>query len=137
MRHFFNGPTPESRAHKDSSRLAIRSGVALLEAIVALVIFAMAGVAALSMAAEVSRAVRDARVAEEELRGASAFLEAVALWPRADLDRRLGDRRQGPWLMRVDRPAPELYVITLSDSLGAATILRTSLFRPEAFGESK
>ena len=96
----------------------------------ALTIFSMIGVASLTMAARASRAVSDAREAEAGLREASAFLHAVALWPRSDLDQRLGDRRQGLWLLRIDRPAPELYVVTLSDSMGSARLLRTSLFRP-------
>ncbi len=124
--------TSESRSRRNASRYQRRAGVALLEAIVAMTILATAGIAAVTMAAQTSKAVRDAGEAEDELRDASAFLEAVALWPRSDLDQRLGDRRQGPWLLRIDRSAPELYVITLSDSLGRAPMLRTSLFRPDA-----
>ena len=107
-----------------------RPGVALLEVIVAIAILATAGVAALSMAAATTRAVSNARDADRELRDASAFLEAVSLWTRTDLDQRLGDRSQGPWILRIDRPANELYVVTLSDTLSGETLLSTSLFRP-------
>lgn len=108
-----------------------RRGVALLEAIVALAIFATVGIAALTMAAGANRAAADARKADEEVREASRFLEAVALWTRNDLDQRLGDRGQGPWILRIDRPLPELYTVTLSDSLRHVPLLSTSLFRPE------
>ena len=108
-----------------------RPGVALLEAIIALAIFATVGIAALTMAAGAARAVTSARDAEAEVRDASAFLGAVSLWTRNDLDQRLGDRRQGPWVLRIDRPHSELYIVTLSDTVRRSPILATSLFRPE------
>jgi hypothetical protein len=33
--------------------------------------------------------------------------------------------------MRVDRPSPTLYVVTLVDTAGGLPLLSTSLFRPE------
>lgn len=98
---------------------------------VALVILASAGTVVVSMVAESARAVQRVRDSEKEMRAADAFFNAVALWSRADLDRHLGDRRQGRWIMRVDRPAATLYMVTLSDSSTRATVLRTSLYRPE------
>jgi type II secretory pathway pseudopilin PulG len=112
-------------------RAKSRRGAVLLEAMVALVILASAGIVVVSLAAESARAVERARNAEKELRAANAFFSAVALWPRSDLDLHLGDRHQGRWIMRVDRPRPNLYVATLSDSGTRAMVLRTSLFRPD------
>ncbi|MGH7621062.1 MAG: hypothetical protein ACREMU_01870 [Gemmatimonadaceae bacterium] len=114
------------RARRDA-----REGVVLLEAIVALVILASAGATIVTMTAEAASAVHRVRGAEEELRAANEFFGAVSLWSREDLDRHLGDRVQGKWLMRVDRPAPTLYVATLSDTATHRELLRTSLFRPE------
>ena len=108
------------------------AGAVLLEVIVALAIFATVGVAGLALAAGAGRAVAEADTREAQIRDASAFLEVVALWPRADLEQRLGDRRQGPWLLRIQRPAQELYVIVLTDSTGQQTILRTSIFRRDS-----
>lgn len=109
-----------------------RSGMTLLEVLVALAILGVAGAATIGLASESWRAVRTAREADGSLREASAFFDAVALWPRGDLDRHLGDRGQGPWRMRVERPTPTLYVVILADSSSGLTILETSLFRPEA-----
>lgn len=109
-----------------------RQGVALLEALVALVILTTAGATAVTMAAEAAHDVQRARRAESEMRAANAFFDAVSLWSRDDLDRHLGNRPQGAWLMRVDRPAPTLYVATLTDTASHIELLRTSLFRPEA-----
>jgi len=109
-----------------------RSGVALLEAIVALTILGIAGTTAVVMASESARTVRRARQADDELRQASAFLDAVSLWTRADLDRHLGDRAEGPWRLRIDRPAQALYTVVLRDSAGGPELLRTALFRPDS-----
>jgi type II secretory pathway pseudopilin PulG len=103
----------------------------LLEVLVALAILGTAGLATVTLATESWRAVRAAREADRSFREASAFFDAVALWPREDLDRHLGDRAQGPWRMRVDRPLPTLYVVTLADSSGRDTLLVTSLYRTE------
>jgi hypothetical protein len=103
----------------------------LLEAIVALAILSSAGIALVSLAAESARAVERAHAAERVLHDGDAFFAAVTLWPREDLDRHLGDRHQGRWLMRVDRPRPDLYVISLSDSAHHAEFLRTSVYRVE------
>lgn len=109
-----------------------RSGAVLLEVVVALTVLTIAGVSALTMSAASARAVRQAQARDREVRAASAFLDAVVLWTREDLDRRLGERRQGPWRLRIDRPAPALYTIVLTDSLSGVELLRTAVFRPES-----
>jgi type II secretory pathway pseudopilin PulG len=111
---------------------ATRPGAALLEVIVALAIFAVSGAALVAMSAESLRAVTRARDAGAEIRAADAFFNAVALWPREDLDRHLGDRHQGRWIMRVDRPGADVYEVSLRDSTTGGVLLRTSLYRPEA-----
>lgn len=106
------------------------SGAGLLEVIAAVAILSIAAVTAVTASAESVNAVRRAREADVELRTAAAFLEAVALWTRDDLDRHLGDRPQGTWRMTVGRPLPTLYTVALSDSATGRILLRTSLFRP-------
>ena len=108
---------------------AKRLGAALLEAIIAIAVVTISGIAAVTVASDSVRAVQRARDAEAALREASRFFEAVALWPREDLDRRLGDRHQGPWLLRIGRVAPELYTVSLRDTLDGSVLLSTSLFR--------
>lgn len=114
-----------------------RPGVALLEALVALLIVATSATAGVALAAGATRAVDRVRTRDAEVRRANAFLEAVALWPRADLDRHLGDRAEGAWTLRVDRPEPTLYVVTLlpfdsaqASADGTPPVLATSLYRP-------
>ncbi|HYW08760.1 MAG TPA: hypothetical protein VE913_17495 [Longimicrobium sp.] len=107
------------------------SGAVLLEVMVAVVILSVAGVAAVAMASESARAVERARDTDRRVREAGDFMEAVALWTRADLDRRLGDRPQAGWRLRVDRPDRELYTVVLTDTLTGAELLRTALFRAD------
>jgi type II secretory pathway pseudopilin PulG len=109
---------------------ARRAGIALLEALVALVILAVAGLAATAAVRQGADSERLAEGADVNMRAASAFLDAVALWPRADLDRHLGDRSEGVWRLRVDRPIPTLYLVMLTDSTGGRTLLQTALYRP-------
>lgn len=112
------------------TRRRARRGVVLFEVLVALTILAAIGASVVAFAAESGVAVARAREAEREMRRANALLTAVSLWPRADLDRHLGDRPEGPWSMRVDRLAPTLYSVVLSDSTRRRTILATMLYRP-------
>lgn len=109
-----------------------RHGAVLLEVMVALTILATAGLAALGLTREATHAVEHARVAGREIAAASAFLEVVVLWPREELDQRLGDRVQGPWRLSIQRSYPMLYEVVLRDSTLAREILRTSLYRPES-----
>lgn len=108
-----------------------RPGVVLLEVVVALTILATGGVTMIALASQSMDALRRAHAAEEETSRASAFLYAVSLWPREDLDRHLGDRPQGHWRLLVARPLPTLYTVTLTDSTGSNTLLSTALYRAE------
>ena len=111
-----------------------RDGVALLEALVALVILTIAGLSATIAVRQGFESVRRAEVADTEMRAASAFIDAVALWTRTDLDQHLGNRSEGVWRLQIDRPVPTLYLIELSDSTGTRVLLRTALYRPVGSG---
>ena len=108
-----------------------RRGVALLEALVALALLGSVGSAAAWSAAESLRAVRRTHQREGEQRAAAQLLSAVSLWPRADLDRHLGRRAEGPWRMYIERPAPTIYTVTLTDTTGGVTVLQTAFYRAE------
>ena len=115
----------------------VRRGAILLEAIVALAILVTAGAAVAAMVAQSFHTVETARRADAEMRAASAYMDIVALWPRADLDRHLGNREQGPWQMRIERPRATVYVVTLVDSGGARELLQTVLYRPRDVSDAR
>jgi hypothetical protein len=110
-------------------RRRTRPGVVLLEAIVALSILTVAALASVAMVRQAVESVRRAELAEADIRRASAFMDAIVLWPRADLDRHLGNRAEGPWRLTIDRPAPTLYLVALTDSLSRRELVRTALYR--------
>jgi type II secretory pathway pseudopilin PulG len=116
---------------------AARRGAVLLEVLVALAILGVVGSAVAALAIGTGDAMRRAREADAELRRANAFFSAVALWTRDDLDRRLGTRRQGSWWLHVDRPAPSLYTLELSDTSSGRVLLRSALFRPPVSGSAE
>ena len=106
-----------------------RPGVVLFEAMVALAVFAVTTASVVVLSNDAFAAARRAYAAESELRRASAFLDVVALWTRDDLTRRLGDRRQGPWRLRIDAPVETWFQVALADSTGRV-LLRTEFYRP-------
>jgi type II secretory pathway component PulJ len=108
-----------------------RRGVVLLEAIVALTILTIAALASAAMVRQAVDSVRRARETERDIRQISAFMEAIALWPRADLDRHLGNRPEGSWRLQIERPVATLYIVALTDSLSRGELVRTALYRPE------
>jgi hypothetical protein len=97
--------------------------------IVALTILTSAGITAVVVVSQSVNAVHRASIAEAEIREASGFMDAVSLWSRDDLDRRLGSRVQGRWRLTVQRPAETLYLLVLTDSTGSREILRTAVYR--------
>lgn len=93
-------------------------------------ILSVAAIGLMTMLAQATNALGNARRAETETRAVNRLLQAAALWTRDDLDRHLGSRSQGTWRMRVERPFPALYVVSITDSTERRELLRTSLFRP-------
>ena len=108
-----------------------RRGVVLLEVMIAVAVLALGAVSMVALASESLDAVTRAQAADADIARASSLLDAVALWPRADLDRHLGDRPEGAWRLQVERPMPMLYTVKLSDTLGGHVLLASALFRPE------
>jgi type II secretory pathway pseudopilin PulG len=105
------------------------SGTTLLEVIVALAILGGAGLVLTAEVRQSLAATMRIQAAERDVVEASAFLEAVALWPRGDLDRHLGNRRNGPWRLLVLRSSEALYEVSVRDSADTRTLVGTTLYR--------
>ena len=101
----------------------------LVEVMAALAILAVAGGSCLAFTSTALRSLHRARVAEQEMSGANELLSAVSLWPRADLDRRLGQRRQGPWWLVIQRETDRLYSVSVRDTTSGSVVLATYLHR--------
>jgi type II secretory pathway pseudopilin PulG len=108
-----------------------RRGVALLEVIVGLTLFAIAGVALLVMLTQATDSVRTFDERDAEARAVSAQLDRVALWTRDQLEGRIGSTRLGDWVLHVAALTPTLYRVALADTASGALVLETSLYRPD------
>jgi hypothetical protein len=99
--------------------------------LVALTVLATVGSAALWTVSESLRALARAHEHEAHIEQANHLLIAATLWRRVDLDQRLGRRRQGPFWMRIDRRAPAVYDIEVTDTATGHLLLATALYRRE------
>jgi len=108
-----------------------RLGMALLEVIIAMTILVIAALSTVAWVSQASDGVARANAAAAETDAAGEYLDRIALWTREDLDRHLGDRRQGPWRVIVKRVTPALYLVTIRVGDDSRAILRTVLYRPE------
>jgi type II secretory pathway component PulJ len=103
-------------------------GAVLLEVVAALTIFALAAVSGLSYLSQLGDAQARVQATERRIADEDRLLTAYSLLTRADLDRRLGVRAVGQYLVEVQRPRPALYRVAIGDS--AAFDLVTLVFRP-------
>jgi len=107
-------------------------GVVLLEALVALLILATAGIALTETVTGGLRAEREARVRENTIATEERLLAALTLLTRGELDQRIGRREVGEFLVDVQRPEKTLYRIALLQRQSAQVEdLVTVVYRPE------
>lgn len=110
-------------------------GVMLLEALVALLILSVAGVALVGMTGAALRAELEAEKEERTIAQADRVLAAASLLRREELDQRLGSHPVGEFLVLIQRPPPErtLYRIAVAEA-GAPDLelLVTVVYRREA-----
>ncbi|MGH7754648.1 MAG: type IV pilus modification PilV family protein [Gemmatimonadales bacterium] len=109
-----------------------RRGAVLLEALVALAILSVAGVALLALVTAAVSAERDARGRERSLGNAERVLAAATLLRREELDQRIGMRPIGEFVVHIQRPERTLYRIAIADVASPQVdILVTVVYRPE------
>ena len=107
-------------------------GVALLEVLAALTIFALAAVGIVALLAQTTDVERRAEFAEQRLADEERLLAAVTLLTRDDLDRRLGRRTAGPYVVEIQRPVRTLYRLTVAlGEAPEAPDLATLVYRAE------
>ncbi len=92
-------------------------------------IFSIASAVTLIGAGQARHSVALARMSEDRLNAASAFMDRVVLWPRDDLDRHLGAHTQGDWWLDIEHPVPQLYSIALLDGRSHVKLLDTMVYR--------
>lgn len=108
-----------------------RRGTSLLEVLVAIVILAVAGVGLITLLGQTGNSLHDALDRDALTRLAATRLEAESLRSPAELQALVGERSAGPLRLHVQQLAGDLFVITATDTLDDAVVLRTTLYRPE------
>jgi hypothetical protein len=99
---------------------------------VAVAILATAGMTLVSLLAQSADHERRAEEVEQRLADEERLLTAITLLSREDLDRRLGRRTTGPYVVEVQRPTRVLYRVTIASADSAARPdLATLVYRPE------
>ncbi len=114
---------------QESASCRPRKGVSVLEILVSLAVISIFGLATLGSLTQSWRSVQMAQASDRAFLRAVALLDAAMLWSREDLDRRLGDRRQGEFTMRIERVGPNEYTISVLDSSRVRVLLSTSSSR--------
>lgn len=106
-----------------------KRGAVLLEALVALAMAAVVAAVVMWAASDALRTGRRAVERESRVVAASDLMTAVSLWPREDLDRRLGMTRQGEFRLWITPAGDRLYDVAVSTGEVGDTLVASTLFR--------
>jgi hypothetical protein len=103
----------------------------LLEVVVGMTILTIAATSWIAVLRQTMHGVRELRGREQQVLAASAELGRITLWPRVQLDARVGSSRLAAFTITVGQPAPSLYAVALRDTTIGAVVLSTSIYAPE------
>ena len=92
-----------------------RRGVVLLEALVALTVVALVFPSLMTEVRALELVRRKVALHNQRLREADRLLQSVSLWSTAELDRHLGARPQGAWVLDVRRDVAGWYAIAVRE----------------------
>lgn len=104
----------------------------LLEVLLGIAILSMSGVALITLLTQTVHTVRHGRDTERRIMSASKLLNRATLWSTTELDVHVGRQRIDTWNLDVQMTQPDLYSLTVLDTLTGAAILQTMVYRPPA-----
>jgi prepilin-type N-terminal cleavage/methylation domain-containing protein len=111
-----------------------RRGVSLLEVVVALAVLGLAAASWVGLAVQSMHTVAIYHARELVVRGAARELAGVTLWSGEQFRQRIGQWRDGPFLLTVTELAPSVYGVVVADSSSAAPLLRTAFYARDTLG---
>lgn len=114
-----------------------RRGIALLEALLALVLLATAGLAWTALAGQASFALEHAQEREREAAAAAAILARVEILTAPQLDAMVGRRRVDDHAVRVSRILPSLYRIEIAVGGEPNEWLETFVYRASGVSDAR
>jgi type II secretory pathway pseudopilin PulG len=108
-----------------------RSGFALLESLMALVVLGIAGLSLVVMLRQALALQQASDAAERELQDANRVMSALVLLRGSELDRMIGRRSIGNFTVVIQRPEANLFRLSLTvpDARGGRTLLTTIVGR--------
>jgi hypothetical protein len=109
-----------------------RSGVALIDALVAVVVLATAGVGLVTLLAQTASTVRGVRERERLIYRASSELASVSVLSGGELSGRVGETAQGAFVLRVVKPSEGVFDVSIIEPRSDHVLLRTTFYRPDS-----
>lgn len=107
-----------------------RSGSALLEVMLAVVLLATSGTALITLLGQSAHSLRRVRQTELEAQRASDELGRFVTYDRTQILASVGQSVSRGWLVSVAQSAPELFEVVIADTITRVAILRTTVYRP-------
>jgi type II secretory pathway pseudopilin PulG len=119
---------------RDSRR---RSGSALIEVLISVVLIATAGIALVTLLGQTARTLRDVVTTEQLTRQAEEELDKLVLLNRAALLGRLGTSHLRDLSIRIDELAPGLFDASVAATDTSESLLSTTLYRPDSLDAAR
>ena len=117
------------RSRSGSVRGHARTGSALLDVVVSLVVLGLSGTGLIALLGQTAHSVRHVRDTEREVRRASDQLARLVVADRTQLLAMVGQTVSGGWIVTIVQRSPDLFDVVIADT--TAPVLRTTLYRPD------
>ena len=108
-----------------------RKGSGILDVVVSLSILGVSGTALITLLGQTANSVRHVRDTERQVRRASDQLGVFATFTRPQLIAMVGRSRMHEWIVQVRQDGTDLFDVAVVDSLTGASVLSTTLYRPD------
>jgi hypothetical protein len=118
-------------------RRRARRGSSFIEVLIALVLLATGGTSLVTLVGQTAHSIESVSDAEARIRAAADQLGALAIFDRADLAARVGQRKVRDLSLTIDRIAPDLFDVTIATFDTGFVLLTTTLYRPDTTDASR
>ena len=119
---------------RDSDLRPRRAGTTLMEVLIALVMLATAGVGFATLLGQTAQTLRTVRNSERLARAGTDALNHVVVMGRAELAARVGATDLEGLRLHVIDDGSGLFDVSVAESDTSASVLRTTVYRPDTTG---
>jgi Tfp pilus assembly protein PilV len=107
-----------------------RSGSALIEVLMALVLLALSGTALITLLGQTAHSMRTTLESEQLARAGAAQMNRVVIVPRDSLLAHVGRHLVNGWTVDVTKISASLFAVSVAASDTTEVVLHTVLYRP-------